>query len=246
MTERVAFIIKKLDQLVEDNAKTDILLANAQLLVSELQQLQDSNKPSSIAVTIPKRNFVFEETHNEEDVILDVSTPTAIQEEEALPEPVELIIENEEKPIKTYFQQTYLFNIEEQEPLEPFRTKEEPVLLKQAEEPTLELNQRLAQEQTAINDKFKGSNAEVAHLHDNSHIKDLKRAISINEKYLFINNLFGRNEELYDKSIKHIQSFSILAEATFWIQKELKTKLGWSDEDEVVQLFDQFVSRRFS
>jgi hypothetical protein len=36
-----------------------------------------------------------------------------------------------------------------------------------------------------------------------------------------------------------------MPEATFWIQKELKTKLKWSDEDEVVQLFDQFVKRRF-
>ena len=109
-----------------------------------------------------------------------------------------------------------------------------------------ELNERLAKEETELNSILNENKIEVSHLHENTHIKDLKRAISINEKYLFINNLFGRNEELYDKTIKHIQNFSILPEATFWIQKELKTKLKWSEEDEVVQLFDQFVKRRFS
>ena len=283
MMERAAFIIKKLNQLVNDNARADILLANANLLVSELQQVQESNEPRSISVTIPKRNFIVEETHKpeevfikEEEIVVDIPAPS----EDLLPVQVELLKEQDEKPTKSNVQQTYLFNIDEQEPVTPFRTKEEYVLqmpeeepaititnqtpivestnnasyfdiadiptLPKAEEPELELNKRLAKVQTDINDTFKDSKVEVAHLHDNSHVKDLKRAISINEKYLFINNLFGRNEDLYDKSIKHIQNFSILAEATFWVQKELKTKLGWAEEDEVVQLFDQFVRRRFS
>ena len=101
-------------------------------------------------------------------------------------------------------------------------------------------------EEVEVNNRFKEHKVEVAHLLENTHIKDLRKAISINDKYLFINELFGGDESLYDRSIKQIQSYSILPEATFWIQRELKIKLNWSADNEVVQLFDQLVRRRFS
>ena len=121
--------------------------------------------------------------------------------------------------------------------------------------PTLELNEQIASpripnhephEEEEINNKFKDHKIEVAHLLENTHIKDLKKAITINERYLFINDLFKGDEHLFERSIKHIQSFSILPEATFWIERELKVPLQWSAKDEVVQLFDQLVKRRFS
>jgi len=51
---------------------------------------------------------------------------------------------------------------------------------------------------------------------------------------------------MYERSIKTINSFSIYPEAEYWIQRELKVKLGWKEKDEAVVLFDQIVKRRFS
>jgi len=101
-------------------------------------------------------------------------------------------------------------------------------------------------ETPTINTAFNENKQEVSHILENTHIKDLKKAIGINDKYLFINELFNGDENLYEKSIKHIQHFSIYAEATFWIQKELKTKLHWQNNSYTVELFDQLVKRRFS
>jgi hypothetical protein len=51
---------------------------------------------------------------------------------------------------------------------------------------------------------------------------------------------------MYERSIKTINGFSILPEAEYWIQRELKVKLGWSDGNETVQQFTQLVKRRFT
>ncbi|MFP5040121.1 hypothetical protein [Parasediminibacterium sp. JCM 36343] len=101
-------------------------------------------------------------------------------------------------------------------------------------------------EEKDINSSFKEGKVEVAHLLENTPIKDLRKAISINDRYLFINELFRGDETMFDRSIKTIQNYTILPEATFWIQRELKVKLGWPSKSEVVELFDQLVKRRFS
>ena len=51
---------------------------------------------------------------------------------------------------------------------------------------------------------------------------------------------------MYERSLKTINSFNIYPEAEYWIQRELKVKLGWLEEQEAVKVFDQLVKRRFS
>ena len=51
---------------------------------------------------------------------------------------------------------------------------------------------------------------------------------------------------MYERSLKTINSYSFLPEAEFWIQRELKLKLGWPEDSDTVKLFDQLVKRRFS
>ena len=158
-----------------------------------------------------------------------------------LPEDNDLILTEEvnatvkyEQPLETN-PNDYLFESTLQIPTLP----EEEIVVEVASEAQLP-------EELEVNNKFKEQKVEVAHLLENTHIKDLRKAISINDKYLFINELFAGDEALYERSIKQIQSYSILPEAIFWIQRELKIKLNWSTENEVVQLFDQLVRRRFS
>jgi hypothetical protein len=77
-------------------------------------------------------------------------------------------------------------------------------------------------------------------------VKDLRKAIGINDRFLYINDLFRGDEVMYERSIKTINSFSIWHEAEYWVRRELKTKLGWVDDNETVKQFDQLVKRRFS
>lgn len=97
-----------------------------------------------------------------------------------------------------------------------------------------------------INDHLKEQRTEVAGMLDESPVRDLKKAVSVNDRYLFVNTLFRGDETMYERSIKTINGFDIFPEAQYWIQRELKVKLGWIDSTETVQLFDQLIKRRFS
>ncbi len=77
-------------------------------------------------------------------------------------------------------------------------------------------------------------------------IKDLKAAIGINDKFQFIETLFGGDEKAFEQAIKTINGYKILAEAQFWIKSNLRTQYQWEDQSEVVKAFDLLVKRRFA
>lgn len=109
-----------------------------------------------------------------------------------------------------------------------------------------EINDTVKDELDSLNDRLKVVKTELSDILTDSPIKDLKKAIGVNDRFLFINELFRGDEAMYERSIKTINSFSIYPEAEYWIRRELKTKLGWSDQQEVVRQFDQLIRRRFA
>jgi hypothetical protein len=122
---------------------------------------------------------------------------------------------------------------------------EAPTLAHQ-EKVVYELNVSMSGEEPTVNDKLKTNNAEVAHILHEVPIRDLKKAISINDRHRFIEDLFRGDETMYERSIKTINNFNNYAEAEFWMQRELKLKLAWDNDSTQVKLFDQLVRRRFS
>lgn len=76
-------------------------------------------------------------------------------------------------------------------------------------------------------------------------IADLRKAISVNEKYQIINQLFRGDEDMFERSLRTLNNFGSLPEARFWMQRELVVKMGWNDNDSLVQDFYRLVSRRF-
>lgn len=77
-------------------------------------------------------------------------------------------------------------------------------------------------------------------------IKDLRSAIGINDKFQFMEELFNKDESLFESSIKTINSYKNIAEAQFWIKQNLRNKYNWVEESTAVMAFDQLVKRRFS
>ena len=100
-------------------------------------------------------------------------------------------------------------------------------------------------EPESLNDRLRQGKMELAETLKEAPIRDLRKAIGINDRFLFINDLFRGDEPMYERSIKTINSFNIFAEAEYWISRELKVKLGWDVEDPIVVQFDQLIRRRF-
>lgn len=121
-----------------------------------------------------------------------------------------------------------------------------PTLAHQPPLPSTELNEALSNPIESLNEKLRIEQLELASKLQEGPIKDLKKAIGINDRFQFIQELFKGDEAMYDRSIKTINGFENMAEAEFWMQRELKLKLGWSDEHPLVRQFDQLVRRRFS
>jgi len=109
-----------------------------------------------------------------------------------------------------------------------------------------EVNESASSNTPSVNDILKAPTVEVSDKLTEAAVKDLRKAIGINDRFLFINDLFRGDEVMYERSIKTINSFSIFPEAEYWIRRELKTKLGWLDTEPTVMQFDQLVKRRFA
>lgn len=99
----------------------------------------------------------------------------------------------------------------------------------------ISLNEKLNIQQHELSDRLK-----------EAPIEDLKRAIGVNERFLYLNELFRNDDAMYDKSIKTINTFTTYEDAELWIRKELKLRLGWDDNYNTVKQFYSLVRRRFS
>ena len=85
-----------------------------------------------------------------------------------------------------------------------------------------ELNDIIGEGGESLNDKLKTGTTELAEVLTESPIRDLKKGIGINDRYVFVSELFRGDEAMYERSIKTINSFHILAEAEYWMERELK------------------------
>ena len=108
-----------------------------------------------------------------------------------------------------------------------------------------EVNESVTKEES-LNDRLKEEKKEVMQVLKDSPIKDLRKAIGVNDQFVFINELFRGDEAMYERCIKTINSFNIYPEAEYWMNRELIVKLGWDGNSESVIHFYQLVKRRFS
>lgn len=234
--ERVGTIINKLKEQLEQGADAATLLMNTRLLLAELQsELQQNPVPlkGKVSVVMPGSYETKAMSKSEVETVVDT--------EIALPKPTlqdETIAERHETPVADTNWPTNI-------PVEI------PTLVHQAStdaKEVYELNQILVAkfEQPEINERLREEKTEVATVLQSAPVRDLRKAVGINDRYLFVNELFRGDESMYERSMKTINGFSIYPEAQYWIERELKVKMGWDEGCEAVKLFDQLVRRRFA
>lgn len=249
--ERVETLIKKLQDQFAHNAPAEQLLLTVQMLQAELQHLQQGNgqpfNQDQIAVTMSNLNMPITETpkNNITTIIPEEKTIEILQVDEAeIEAELEEIKRNAEahQQITVHNKPHIVFEPEEDIPTLTHQKKPVP----EQEIKAREINESAPSGGTSLNDKLKQSKIDLGDTLTEVPIRDLRKAIGVNDRFLFINDLFRGDEAVYERSIKTINSFSIFAEAEYWIQRELKVKNGWNDSEELVKQFYQLVKRRFS
>ncbi|MDP1972505.1 hypothetical protein [Sediminibacterium sp.] len=217
--ERVGTLINKLQEQFNQQADADKLAITAQLLLAELQMLKPINtNRAKVAVVMPQ---VAVSLPLEMPAFVQHTPKHSNKKEEATG-----FLFGEYADIPTLIHQ--------------------PAKMQVAAEPVKEINELLALDIPEMNEHLNEYAVEVSTMLDETPVRDLKKAISINDRYLFINHLFRGDENMYERSIRTINGFNIFPEAQYWIQRELKVKLSWLEDNPTVQLFDQLVKRRFA
>jgi hypothetical protein len=250
--ERIEALISKLKAQFEQQADPAVLLGTVELLQFELTKMRPSGTSSlgtaKVAVVLPAV------THT----AVSSSVPAGMEQYEkyapkvaATPAVKEVQLTEEVKQVREV-KETLLVEddavsvVQKNGQLDMVfdPMKDIPTLSHQGAE--REINHTAGSQEQSLNDKLKQSKTEIVEVLKETPIKDLRKAIGINDRFLFINELFRGDENMYERCIKTINSFHIFAEAEYWISRELKVKLGWNNDTVAVQHFDQLVKRRFS
>ena len=266
---RVNILISKLQEQFLQKSSAENMLITAELLRNELLFYVNETTVSgskSVSVVVPNGIAISAKQLKNELAEPDLYKPVPAPENEPapvaepMPEPESPLPENAPLPTARPEPEPIPHFVEQKPWLTVFPPKEDkktpwaldPVLdiptLAHQEKIVYELNDTMMKEGAfaSINDKLKQNKSELSSALHETPIRDLKKAVSINDRHRFIYELFRDDENMYERSIKTINGFHILAEAEYWIQRELKLKLGWDIKAELVKTFDQLVRRRFS
>ena len=265
--ERIAYLIKELNNLHQNDASSDQLIG----IVNELQVLLQQEllshalpeKGKRIALLMPV-DLQPAPRNNEE---LAIHTPPLIKQQEP-EENVYELLEVDEKELeaeleeirkKAEFNQKlqakqaqmkpgilFDFDDEEETPTLPTLVHQKRNAQSVAETKTEIPQERFVKEEVSLNESLSHEAKDVVQFLEKSPIKDLRKAVGINEKYQYINELFRGDEDMYERSIKTINNFSAYGEAHYWIERELKVKIGWDMSKQITKDFYSLVKRRFS
>lgn len=254
--ERVETLLKKLQDQFRQNEDPSRLLLTVQMLQAELLHVQSAGVSNNgVAVTVSTLPPVASAPIAQPPVTQPVA-PVAAPKKEEPEEKIIEVLQVDEAEIDAELEEIK----RNAETLQKISQQNKPHIVFEEEEdvPTLskqeayrkpdnkkEINETVTGS-ASLNEKLKQSKIDLGDTLIETPIRDLRKAIGVNDRFLFINELFRGDEAVYERSIKTINSFSILPEAEYWIQRELKVKNGWVDSNPVVKQFDQLVKRRFS
>lgn len=230
--ERIQNLILKLKEQAEQNASAAQMLVIVQMLQNELYQMQVNGShtlgTSKVAVMLPKTVTVSMQQESAQKATHKIDVQTEPAEEALSYSRSKVASSRKTEPANLLFDP--LFEI--------------PTLSHQ--QGVKEINEMAEHQSESLNDRLKQERTEVVEVLKHEPIKDLRKAIGINDRFVFINDLFRGDEAMYERSIKTINSFHIFPEAEYWINRELIVKLGWDRENEFVKHFYQLVKRRFT
>ncbi|HMR19250.1 MAG TPA: hypothetical protein PKA53_08115 [Sphingobacterium sp.] len=205
-----------------------------------------------------------------EDVTPEATEPEVKQEpvqEEKVPQQPESVQEVKNADAKAVYQQPAVEEPKTEEVVSVVVEAEKTVVIKEPayvpkDEPTLEevastIEQRIEQQSPSrplsINElihqqKLAGKNLTQQFKTSSSggeRISDIKTAINLNDKLLFIKDLFNGYSLAYSEAIELLNRFDNFAEADAFLQTNYALKNGWSEKPHTVEKLYAILRKRF-
>ena len=204
-------------------------LEKGKLSLDELSEMLDSSRDIYERLTVLRYKAILEKN----EIVEELSSSKIISQEEI-----------EEKVEESNF--AFKFDIEKEETLEISPNQKNLIdEINEIGEPISEADDN------SVNAKYASSSEKAESLAEKltkTKIKDLKEGIALNQKFLFMNDLFGGDKDEYDSALEKLNSCETLLEAKAYLTSEIETKHGWESESksESVQQFISLLERKFS
>ncbi|MFC3559739.1 hypothetical protein [Pedobacter jamesrossensis] len=200
-------------------------------------------------------------SHEEEEILAqkkrihekeEINEPVATDDDEIGPEP--FLIPHEEE-VKEEAPQT-LFSRVEQQDVEPVKAVEydEPIISPAVEErpafvpqavPVKPVEAPIAEKAApTLNDLLAKTHSQTETV--KSPVADLKQAINLNEKLLFIKDLFSGYNMAYSEAIDIVNKMTSFEAADSFLQNNYAAKNNWAAKQNTVDQFYELLNRRFS
>jgi hypothetical protein len=135
---------------------------------------------------------------------------------------------------------------------EPIIKKEEPQVKKPViEQATLfpssssgvkTIGEQLGTNKTSLNEMLASKNTTGDFSSRLKPVTDIKSAIGVGDRFLFIRELFGGNNETFEETIAHLNSLTSYSEAHDF----LISKFNWDESQNTVSAFVNIVKRRYA
>ncbi|MGN6509584.1 MAG: hypothetical protein ACTHLD_09010 [Chitinophaga sp.] len=252
--EKISALIDKLQELKNSAAGLQTISYYTQLLQAEilhqrsLQKQQEVKGNGHVAVIMPAHVPAVERqaipAEPPQEIPAAEKSRPAVQEKVLQPNgyaPDRVPVKPprpEEKPAATLF--------DPPPPAQPKPAEQPKQPAEHANGIRKELNELVGKQAPSLNDRLRKDNVEIGQKLGGLGVKDLHSAIGINDKFQFIQELFRGDKNMYERSLKTINEAHSLQDAEYWIERELKIKLGWDESDQAVSQFYTLVRKRFS
>lgn len=126
--------------------------------------------------------------------------------------------------------------------VETATVKAEPETIAEQPARPLTINELIQQQRQAgvnITQQFQTSTVQ-------ERVTDLRTAVSLNDKLLFIKDLFNGYSLAYSEALELLNRFNNLAEADAFLQSNYALKNGWSEKPQSVDKFYVLLRKKFS
>lgn len=254
-------IIEKLDNdgnqvITDDEVKTLVQFVMSQYSDNEEFNLQEEGFSSVLELDIFEKEELIEvdDVSTSEEVLIEEEISIEIEEDGDEEEIGSILIEKDElEEIKEDISEEdsgILIETDEPEPVEEENMDEEYTpIIEETDSPAKDstINETFSEETPTINEKFESESqpSSIAEVHETEKISEIQKSISVNQRYMFLNDLFGGDGEVYETALIQVENCASFDDSVELLVQNYSKKFEWDmNSDEVKELL-KVIFKRF-